>query len=193
MYHDKSAARRKMKSERHNEKWKEWNKVKVQHGKSAAWRKCNNKRVQHGKAQYGKSAILRECNTQKCATWKSATWKECNAKNLYIGNSKTWREYNMKKVQHDQNIVTEWIFEKIVEEECTKMHKWIMGNLLKDCYKLFVFMLYIHFFEVPQRIVKIKAFINFSWKVIFSRLRLKNVFKFYWDLTLTFEDLLTVI
>ena len=73
------------------------------------------------------------------------------------------------------------------------MHKWIMGNLLKDCYKLFVFMLYIHFFEVPQRIVKIKAFINFSWKVIFSRLRFQNVFKFYWDLTLTFEDLLTVI
>ena len=52
-------------------------------------------------------------------------------------------------------------------------------------------MLYIHFFEVPQRIVKIKAFINFSWKVIFSRLRFQNVFKFYWDLT--FEDLLTVI
>ena len=38
------------------------------------------------------------------------------------------------------------------------------GRLLTDRYTLFVFMIYIHFFEVPQRIVKIKAFVVFFGK-----------------------------
>ena len=78
-------------------------------------------------------------------------------------------------MQHDQNIVTEYNFEKIVQEECAKMHQQITGCPLTRCYTLIAFMLYTHLFEVPQRIAKIKTIVNFWKKKVFSPLRLKDL------------------
>ena len=40
--------------------------------------------------------------------------------------------------EHEESIVTEWTFEKIVQEECTRVHKRITGHPLTDRYILVV-------------------------------------------------------
>ena len=115
--HEKSTARRKNQTERHSERWEECDMEKVQHEESATLKECNTKKVLHGKSAKQKSATGRKYNMRKMQHAKNAT---------------------RDRMQHDQSIVTEWNFKKIVQEECTWMHKQITGCPLTDRYTLAV-------------------------------------------------------
>ena len=114
---EKSTARRKNQTERHSEKWEECDMEKVRHEESATLKECNTKKVLHGKSAEQKSATRRKYNLRKMQHAKNAT---CD------------------RMQHDQSIVTEWNFKKIVQEECAWMHKQITDCPLTDRYTLVV-------------------------------------------------------
>ena len=81
--------------------------------------------MQHMKiVQHEKSATWNECNTKKVQHEKSVTREKCNIK-----------KGNHEKVQHEQSIVTKWYFKKIVQEECTRMQKWIKDHPLNERYR----------------------------------------------------------
>ena len=63
---------------------------------------------------------------------------------MNIGNSKKWKKYNTEKVQHDQSIVTEWNLKKNVQEECTRMHKRMMGRPLTNRFFLEYLLLFLN-------------------------------------------------
>ena len=51
---------------------------------------------------------------------------------MHHERSKTWKECNMKNVQHQQSIKIKQNLEKRAKEDCTIVHKWIIGCPLTD-------------------------------------------------------------
>ena len=51
---------------------------------------------------------------------------------MHHERSETWKECNMKNVQHKQSIKIKQNLEKIAKEDCTIVHKRIVGRPLTD-------------------------------------------------------------
>ena len=51
---------------------------------------------------------------------------------MHHERSKTWKECNMKNVQHQQSIKIKQNLEKRAKEDCTIVHKRIIGRPLTD-------------------------------------------------------------
>ena len=126
---------------------------KVQQQKSATRKKWNMKKVQHEekiklkdsekreesvmeKVRHEESATLKECNTKKALHEKSAKQKSATRRKHIMRKMQHAKNATRDRMQHDQSIVTEWNFKKIVQKECTWMHKQITGRPLTDRYRL---------------------------------------------------------
>ena len=51
---------------------------------------------------------------------------------MHHERSETWKECNMKNVQHEQSIKIKQNLEKTAKEDCTTVHKQIIGPPLTD-------------------------------------------------------------